>query len=99
VINGGLTYLARANGASATILYNRVGARIQAAGDIPLPDVVEQPRDALDFSLRLPVARAFSARFDAKNLTDAPFVVRQGTVTRDEFRAGRTVQAGLIWRP
>ena len=99
VVNGGLTYLASANGASATILYNRVGPRIQAAGDIPLPDVVEEARDALDFSLRLPVAGAFSARFDAKNLMDAPYTVRQGTVTRDEFRAGRTVQAGLIWRP
>jgi outer membrane receptor for ferrienterochelin and colicin len=99
VVNGGLTYLASGNGASATILYNRVGPRIQAAGDIPLPDVVEQARDGLDFSLRLPVAGAFSARFDAKNLTDAPYVVRQGTVTREEFRAGRTVQAGLIWRP
>lgn len=99
VINGGLTYMTVGNGLSATVLYNRVGERITAAGDNPLPDVVEQPRDALDFSLRLPVAGAFSARIDAKNLLDSPFVVRQGTVTREEFRAGRTVQAGLVWRP
>jgi TonB-dependent receptor len=99
VVNGGLTYLASANGASATILYNRVGPRIEAAGDIPLPDVVEEARDVLDFSVRLPVAGAFSARFDAKNLMDSPYTVRQGTVTREQFRSGRTVQAGLIWRP
>jgi TonB-dependent receptor len=99
VLNGGITYLALGNSISATVLYNRVGARITAAGDTPLPDVVEQPRDALDFSLRLPVAGAFSARFDAKNLLDAPYVVRQGTVTREEYRVGRTVQAGLVWRP
>ena len=99
VINGGLTYLASGNGLSATVLYNRIGERITAAGDNPLPDVIQLPRDALDFSLRLPVAGAFSARIDAKNLLDAPFVVRQGTVTREEYRAGRTVQAGLVWRP
>jgi hypothetical protein len=53
----------------------------------------------LDLSVRLPVAGAFSARFDAKNLLDAPYRVTQGTVMREEYRIGRTVQAGLIWRP
>ncbi len=99
VVNAGLTYLAQGNSTSATLLFNRVGPRIQAAGDRPLPDVIEQPRNGLDFSLRLPVAGAFSARFDAKNLVDDPYVVSQGTVTRERYRFGRTVQAGLIWRP
>jgi TonB-dependent receptor len=99
VVNAGLTYQATGNGTSATLLFNRVGPRIDAAGDTPLPDVVEQARNGLDLSVRLPVAGAFSARFDAKNLFDAPYKVMQGTVTREEFRVGRTVQAGLIWRP
>ena len=99
VVNAGLTYLALGNSLSATALYNRVGPRITAAGDAPLPDVIEQPRDGFDLSLRLPVAGAFSARFDAKNLLDSPYVVRQGTVTRERFHFGRTVQAGIVWRP
>jgi TonB-dependent receptor len=99
VLNGGLTYLALGNGASATVLFNRVGPRIFAAGDRPLPDVIEEPRNSLDLSLRLPVAGAFSARIDAKNLMDAAYVVRQGTVTREQYRTGQTVQAGLVWRP
>ncbi|HEY7233694.1 MAG TPA: TonB-dependent receptor [Gemmatimonadaceae bacterium] len=99
VINAGLTYLAFGNSLSATALFNRVGPRIQAAGDRPLPDVIEQPRNVLDLSVRLPVAGAFSARFDARNLLDAPYVVDQGTVTRERYRFGRTVQGGLIWRP
>ncbi len=99
VVNAGLTYLAQGNSTSATLLFNRVGPRIEAAGDTPLPDVIEQPRNGLDFSLRLPVAGAFSARFDAKNLLDDPYVVSQGTVTRERYRFGRTVQAGLVWRP
>jgi outer membrane receptor protein involved in Fe transport len=99
VVNAGLTYFAQNNGLSATVLFNRVGPRIFAAGDRPLPDVIEEPRNNLDLSLRLPVAGAFSARIDAKNLIDAAYVVRQGTVTREKYSTGQTVQAGIVWRP
>jgi TonB-dependent receptor len=99
VINSGFTYSAREGGPSATLLYNRIGERIVAAGDRPLPDVIEQPRDVIDLSLRVPVVGALSARFDAKNLLDSPYRTIQGTVTREEYRIGRTVQAGLAWRP
>jgi outer membrane receptor protein involved in Fe transport len=99
VVNGGLTYLAQGNSVSATVLFNRVGPRIFAAGDRPLPDVIEEPRNSLDVSLRLPVAGAFSARIDAKNLLDDPYLVRQGTVTRERYTTGQVVQAGLVWRP
>jgi hypothetical protein len=99
VVNAGLTYFAPPTGLSATVLYNRVGPRIFAAGDRPLPDVLEEPRNNLDVSLRLPLAGAFSARIDAKNLIDDPYAVRQGTVTREKYSTGQTVQAGLVWRP
>jgi len=99
VLNGGLTYLAQGNSMSATLLFNRVGPRIYAAGDRPLPDVIEESRNVLDLSIRLPVAGAFSARIDAKNLMDSPYVVQQGTVTRERYRTGQIVQAGLVWRP
>jgi outer membrane receptor protein involved in Fe transport len=99
VVNGGVTYLAQGSGMSATILFNRVGPRIFAAGDRPLPDVIEEPRNGLDVSVRLPVAGAFSARIDAKNLLDAAYIVRQGTVIRERYTTGQVVQAGLIWRP
>ena len=99
VLNAGLTYLAVGNSTSATLLFNRVGPRIYAAGDSPLPDVIEQPRNVLDLSIRLPVAGAFSARIDAKNLMDSPYVVQQGTVTRERYRTGQIVQAGVVWRP
>jgi outer membrane receptor protein involved in Fe transport len=99
VLNAGLTYLAIGNGTSATMLFNRVGERIDAAGDRPLPDVIERSRNALDLSIRFPVSGAFSARLDGKNLLDAPYRTTQGTVTREEYHVGRLVQAGLVWRP
>ena len=99
VLNLGVAYTSESGGTSATVLFNRVGDRIEAAGDLPLPDVVQQPRNVLDFSLRFPVLGALSGRFDAKNLLDEPFKSVQGTVTREYWKAGRTFQFGMIWKP
>ncbi len=99
VINTGLTYTSRSAATTATVLFNRVGSRIDAAGDSPLPDVIEESRNVLDLSLRVPLGGAWSGRFDARNVLDAPYRTTQGTVTREEFRAGRTVQVGVAFRP
>jgi TonB-dependent receptor len=99
VVNAGLTYAPLRGTTSATLLVNRIGERIDAAGDRPLPDVIERARTALDFSLRFPLVSTLSGRFDARNLLDDPYKTVQGTVTRESYRAGRVAQLGLIWRP
>lgn len=99
VLNVGLAYGTASGSTSATILFNRVGDRIEAAGDLPLPDVVQRARNVVDFSLRFPVAGALSGRFDARNLLDEPFESVQGTVTREYWKSGRTFQFGMIWKP
>ena len=99
VLNVGLSYASASGSTSATLLFNRVGDRIEAAGDLPLPDVVQQERSLLDFSLRFPVTSALSGRFDAKNLLDEPFQSVQGTVTREYWKTGRTFQFGMIFKP
>ena len=98
VLNAGLTYAEPEGGTTATLLFNRVGARINAAGSSPLPDVIEQPRNVLDVAMRRAITPAVLLRFDLKNLFDAPYLNRQGTVTRDFYRAGRTVNFGIQWR-
>jgi outer membrane receptor protein involved in Fe transport len=99
VINAGLTYSTRSGSTSATLLFNRIGERIDAAGDQPLPDVVIQPRSVLDFSLRFPIFSTVSGRFDAKNLLDDKYESIQGTVVRESWRTGRVLQFGLVFRP
>jgi TonB-dependent receptor len=99
VVNAGATYSTRSGASSATLLFNRVGERIDAAGDLPLPDVVMQPRNQLDFSLRFPIVANVSGRFDARNLADSPYEMVQGTVVREYYKAGRVFQAGIVWRP
>ena len=99
VLNAGVSYANRTGRTSATLLFNRVGNRIDAAGDQPLPDVEDIARNVLDFSLRFPLVAGLSGRFDARNLFDAPFKTVQGTVIREYWRTGRTIQFGLQYRP
>ena len=98
VLNTGLTYASPSGSSTATLLFNRVGERIAAAGGTPLPDVIEQSRNVLDFSLRQAISGGVMLRMDMKNLLDAPYQVRQGTVQREFYRAGRIVGLGLQWQ-
>lgn len=99
VLNAGLTYTSRSGNSNATLLFNKVGERIDVAGESPLPDVIVQSRNVLDFSLRYALTSAISLRADLRNLFDAPFQTVQGTVTRERYLTGRTIQAGLQFRP
>ncbi len=98
VVNAGLTYSSPSGRTNATLLYNVVGERIYAAGVAPLPNIVEAPRDIVDFSLRFPVWREVSGRLDARNLLDARYRFMQGNLEREGYNVGRTISFGLSWR-
>ncbi len=99
VVNGGLTYTTTDGSTSATLLYNRVGERINAAGESPLPDVIQKPRNVMDISLRWGFARSASLRADLRNVLDAPYQTVQGTVVRESYLTGRTFTLGLRLQP
>jgi hypothetical protein len=99
VLNTGLTYASHSGNSTATLLFNRVGERLTAAGGSPLPDVVEQPRNVMDLSLRWALSSNVTVRSDFKNLLDAAHEITQGTVVRESYNGGRMIQAGILWRP
>ena len=99
MVNAGVTWNNVSGSTSATLLYNTVGPRIIDAGVVPLPDVEEQARNVVDFSLRFPVAGSITGRFDAKNLLDAQYRILQGPVTRESYTIGRTISLGFNWQP
>ncbi len=99
VINGGLTYTSPSGTFSATALYNVVGRRIVNAAESPLPDVYERARNVVDLAVRFPLLSGINAKLDVRNLLDAPFEVRQGTVVREYYQTGRVVSLGLSWQP
>jgi hypothetical protein len=97
VVNAGLTYANTTGRLSATALYNIVGERITAA--VPgRPDIFEQPRHALDLSVRFPVIGSLSGKLDARNVFDEPYEQLQDDVVRERYRAGRVFSLGLSWR-
>lgn len=99
VVNVGLTYTAlRTTALSATMLFNRVGERIQYTGAGQLADVIEMPRNVLDFALRFPLRGTVSGRMDARNLLDAGHLTTQGNVTYERYRTGRTFSLGVTMR-
>jgi outer membrane receptor protein involved in Fe transport len=98
VLNAGLTWAPESTGTSATLLYNVAGRRISSAAEAPLPDVYEQPRHVLDFAMRFALSDDVSAKADLKNLLDAPYEFRQGSVVRESYRSGRGASFGLTWR-
>ena len=98
VVNAGLTYSSVSGRTNATILYNVVGERIYAAGVAPLPNIVETPRDIVDLSVRFPIWRDVSGRFDARNLLDARYRFMQGNLEREGYNAGRSISFGLSWQ-
>ncbi len=97
VVNAGLTYSPAESDISATALFNIVGRRITTAGELPLPDVYEQARAVLDLSVRAPLRRGMSVKFDARNLLDEEYELVQGSVVREKYRTGRSFSFGVTW--
>jgi hypothetical protein len=98
VINSGLTWTSMSERTSATLLYNRVGRRIFAAGPLPLPDIYDEARNVVDLSFRAGLTKSLGLRFDARNLMDARFQLTQGGVRREAYNTGRVYQFGFTWR-
>lgn len=59
LINAGLQYTSKAkNSTGASLLFNRVGKRIWAVGNVQDGDIYENPRNVLDFQLSQKVAKS-----------------------------------------
>lgn len=99
VVNAGVTYANADNTLNATVLYNVAGRRINSAAELPLPNVYEEARHALDVSLRFPLLGGLKGKADIENILDSPYELVQGSVTREFYRTGRKVSFGMSWQP
>lgn len=83
--------------------YNRIGRALQQADqDTPERDLYQEPREQLDLQLRYEVVGGLDAIFQVQNLTEEPFVVRQGVnreLINNFFPVGSTVWFGMSWKP
>ena len=59
LVNAGLSYLSKTDNASGvSLLFNRIGKRIWAVGNVQDPDVYENPRNVLDLQLSQKFAKS-----------------------------------------
>jgi hypothetical protein len=100
VLNLGLSY-STWNGWEAGLFYNRFGKRLTAAGGSGLPDIYEQPRNALDGTLSVPFRQGVRMKLKGTNLLDAEYRFEQSAngITRVQrlYSVGRTFSVGFSW--
>ncbi|MDD2799632.1 MAG: carboxypeptidase-like regulatory domain-containing protein [Bacteroidales bacterium] len=83
LINTGLFYQNDKIGFSATLLYNKIGKRIETVG-VPkqnpnedIPDIYEMPRNLADIILVQKIGKQIEIKAGIKNLLNAPVLMQQ----------------------
>ncbi len=71
IVNVELAYVDYESGTSAAILYNIFGERLSEVTLGVTPDVYEQPRGMLDFTLSQKIDYGFGVKFSAKNILNS----------------------------
>lgn len=79
----------------ATLLYNRVGARITEVGSLGAPDKYEQPVNQVDFVFRQKILEHITLTLNARNMLDERIDVLQGDKTTRSYRRGREFRLGV----
>ncbi|MFW5950574.1 MAG: TonB-dependent receptor domain-containing protein, partial [Gemmatimonadota bacterium] len=100
VVNAGVGY-SSPEGLDIGVFFNRFGQRLVAAGGSGLPDIYEQPRNALDASVGFPIRHGVRAKLKGTNLLDHEYRFEQSAngITRLQrlYTVGRTFSVGLSW--
>ena len=100
VLNLGINYADLA-GLEAGVFLNRFGERLSAAGGSGLPDIYEQPRNALDATLSFPLPQGLRVKVKGTNLLDAEYLFEQSdngiTRVQRSYSVGRTFSVGFSW--
>lgn len=102
ITNLGLYYDDLKGRLTVSLIYNRVGERIHSVGFANLGDVIELPRDQIDFTLSKKLFNQISLKISAKDLLnqDHKFIQRtlQGDKTAELRKTGRMIAAGLSYQ-
>jgi hypothetical protein len=96
VVNVGLSW-ASPGGASASVLFNRFGRRIDAVGAETLPDIYERARNQLDAVIEWPLLEGWRAKLSASRLVGNVVEFTQGGGLLRSYDTGRSVSFGLSW--
>jgi len=98
VLNLGLTWFSEGAGASASLLFNRFGERIDAVGRESSPDIYEEARNQLDLVLERSFG-AFKTKLSMNRLLGNDVTFTQGGEVLRQYDRGRSVSVSVSWTP
>ncbi len=101
ILNLGIYYEEFENGFSASLVFNKVGQRISRVGFGGLGDVIELPRDQVDFNLSTKIYNGLSLKVAAKDILaqDIKFIQKtpDGDKPSEIGKRGQTFSVGFSY--
>ena len=99
VVNAAANWFVPGSGTALTVLYNRVGRRISSVGTQFLPDVFEEPRDALDVTIDQRLTDRIGIKASARDILASEYRFTQGGDLLRGWTPGRVFKVKLTWQP
>ncbi len=101
IINTNLAYSNSKNDIDATLSFNMFGDRLSIVGSQGTPDIFEQARPQLDFTISKKFKENLSVRLSARNLLDPEYKLQSSFNGNDyvysDYRIGRTISMSLSY--
>ncbi len=102
MMNLGLYFDNYIYGFSSSLTYNKVGKRISRVGFSGLGDIIEMPREQVDFSLSKKILNLLDVKLVIKNILNQDRIFIQKTPLGDKIseiqRLGRNISLGLSYQ-
>ncbi len=101
IVNANLGYNSTETGWDIALIYNVIGPRLFAVSTNGTPNIYEQPRNALDLTVRKSIGTRSTLRLSMQNLLDAPFRFTQEFADREyiyqSYSLGSTFSLGFSY--
>ena len=102
IFNLGLYYDNFELGLNSSLVYNKVGQRIQKVGSSQLGNILERPVDLIDFSISKSLLDNFALKFTIRDLLNQDRILIQQSPLGDKVseleKTGRTVSLGVSYK-
>jgi outer membrane receptor protein involved in Fe transport len=102
ISNFGLYYEDLEGKFSGSLIYNKVGQKISRVGFANLGDIIELPRDQVDFAFSAKLIEHVTFKFSAKDLLNQDYKIVQRTLEGDKTaeirKTGRGFSAGFAYQ-
>lgn len=102
ILNFGLYYDSYENGLSTSLIYNKVGDRISKVGFGNVGDVIEKPRNQIDFSISKNIFQNLNLKVAVRDILAEDYLFIQkapgGDKVAERYKTGSNISVGLSYK-